>query len=333
MLYWIEYQDHPTFEKIFRLYDCYFSLFDLSSQCSLHSLPTPLFKCGNCKPFFTFAHYTGVLIPDFCLNTMMNLDVNNDPRRQRLFLNMYLQRMCSPRQMDLDYSLSQMLHIILSPTKVLVLWFSFWHIATRWLHGESVLGKDREMNCRDQEPMGAWWSVFYSDHDAVCYGVFWILWNDPVDVRYCIFSHCTVFEPTASEYQAAGKWHIVASVGEQGGEIPYTSFIALGSYIKNNQETLKSFLKAIKKAHTFLAEKSSKEVAECIVKQFPSTTIDSIETSINSYKSIDAWKTDLQATEASFDRLQDIMDSAGELTERAPFDKIVDNSLAKAVFG
>ena len=195
MLYWIEYQDHPTFEKIFRLYDCYFSLFDLSSQCSLHSLPTPLFKCGNCKPFFTFAHYTGVLIPDFCLNTMMNLDVNNDPRRQRLFLNMYLQRMCSPRQMDLDYSLSQMLHIILSPTKVLVLWFSFWHIATRWLHGESVLGKDRKVNCRDQEPMGAWWSVFYSDHDAVCYGVFWALWNDPVDVRYCIFSHCTVFEP------------------------------------------------------------------------------------------------------------------------------------------
>ena len=145
--------------------------------------------------------------------------------------------------------------------------------------------------------------------------------------------YCTVFEPTASEYQAAGKWHIVASVGEQGGEIPYTSFIALGSYIKNNQETLKSFLKAIKKAHEFLAEKSSKEVAECIVKQFPSTTIDSIETSINSYKSIDAWKTDLQATEASFDRLQNIMDSAGELTARAPFDKIVDNSLAKAVFG
>ena len=145
--------------------------------------------------------------------------------------------------------------------------------------------------------------------------------------------YCTVFEPTASEYEAAGKWHIVASVGEQGGEIPYTSFIALGSYIENNQETLKSFLKAIKKAHEFLEEKSSKEVAECIVKQFPSTTIDSIETSINSYKSIDAWKTDLQATEASFDRLQDIMDSAGELTERAPFDKIVDNSLAKAVFG
>ena len=145
--------------------------------------------------------------------------------------------------------------------------------------------------------------------------------------------YCTVFEPTASEYQAEGKWHIVASVGAQGGDIPYTSFIALDSYIENNQDTLKSFLKAIKKAHEFIASHSEKEVAESIVKQFPSTTITSIETSIKSYKSIDAWKLDLQATEESFTRLQDIMANAGELSSRVPFDKIVNNSLAKSVFG
>ena len=145
--------------------------------------------------------------------------------------------------------------------------------------------------------------------------------------------YCTVFEPTASEYQAEGKWHIVASVGAQGGDIPYTSFIALNSYIENNQDTLKSFLRAIKKAHEFIDTHSELEVAEAIVKQFPSTTITSIETSIKSYKSIDAWKTDLQATEGSFTRLQDIMSNAGELSTRVPFDKIVNNSLAKSVFG
>lgn len=62
---------------------------------------------------------------------MMNLEVNNDPRRQRVFMTMYLQRMCSLRQMDLDYSLSQMLHIILSPTKVLVLVFLISLVDTR----------------------------------------------------------------------------------------------------------------------------------------------------------------------------------------------------------
>ena len=144
--------------------------------------------------------------------------------------------------------------------------------------------------------------------------------------------YCTVFEPTASEYQANGSWHIVASVGEQGGEIPYTSFIALGSYIKNNQDTLEKFMKALRNAHEFIATHTEYEVAEAIVKQFPSTTINSIETSIKSYKKIDAWKTNLQATEASFTRLQNIMENAGELTARVPFDKIVDNSIAQKIF-
>ena len=143
--------------------------------------------------------------------------------------------------------------------------------------------------------------------------------------------YCTVFEPTASEYQANGTWHIVASVGEQGGEIPYTSFIALESYIKNNQETLKGFIKALKKAYEFMDEHTEYEVAEAIVKQFPSTTITSIEASIKSYKKIDAWKTDLMATETSFTRLQDIMENAGELPARAPFNKIVDNTIVMNV--
>ena len=145
--------------------------------------------------------------------------------------------------------------------------------------------------------------------------------------------YCTVFEPTASEYQASGKWHIVASVGEQGGEIPYTSFIALDSYIYNNRATLISFLKAIKKAHDFIRVNSELKVAECIVRQFPATTITSLETSIKNYKAIDAWNLNLQATESSFNRLQDIMINAGELQTKMDFYKLVNNSLAKEVFG
>ena len=144
--------------------------------------------------------------------------------------------------------------------------------------------------------------------------------------------YCTVFEPTASEYEKQGKWHIVASVGEAGGDIPYTSFIALESYIKNNKETLKSFLTAIKKAYEFINTHTEYQVAESIVKQFPSTTIESIEQSLKSYKSIDAWTTNLQATTFGFNRLQDIMINAGELDSKIDFSKLVDNSLAIEVF-
>lgn len=147
-----------------------------------------------------------------------------------------------------------------------------------------------------------------------------------------VADYCTVFEPTASEYAAEGKWHVVASVGVQSGEIPYTSFIALESFLKNNPATVKKFLSAIKKAHEFIDTHTELEVAQSIVKQFPSTTIKSIETSIKNYKNIDAWKKDLQATESSFNRLQTIMKSAGELSKNVDFNDLVDNSFAKEVF-
>lgn len=145
--------------------------------------------------------------------------------------------------------------------------------------------------------------------------------------------YCTVFEPTASEYQSEGKWYIVGSVGEQSGEIPYTSFIALDSYLSKNQDTVKGFLRALKKAFEFLKTHTEREVAEAIVKQFPSTTITSLEASVKSYKKIDAWKSDMTATAKSFDRLQDIMVNAGELSSKVPFSKLVDNTYVKEIFG
>ena len=75
------------------------------------------------------------------------------------------------------------------------------------------------------------------------------------------------------------------------------------------------------------------EVAESIVKQFPSTTISSIETSLKNYKAIDSWKRDMQATEQSFERLQNIMENAGELSSRISFEKLVNNKFAKEIFG
>lgn len=145
--------------------------------------------------------------------------------------------------------------------------------------------------------------------------------------------YCTVFEPTASEYEEQGKWHVVASVGEQAGEIPYTAFIALDSYINKNPETVKSFLKAIKKAFEFIGTHKDKEVAEAIVKQFPSTTIKSLQKSVESYRKINAWKTNMQPTEESFTRLQDIMENSGELAKRISYGDIVNLKYAKEIFG
>ena len=145
--------------------------------------------------------------------------------------------------------------------------------------------------------------------------------------------YCTMFEPLASEYEKAGKGYVVASVGEGAGEVPYTSFVAKQSYIDKNTDTVNAFLRALKKAYDFMEAATDEEIAETIVGQFPSTSLESLTTSVKSYKDIDAWTDDLTMSEDSFNRLQDIMQNAGELDTRVPFEKIVNNSYAEAIFG
>ena len=82
---------------------------------------------------------------------------------------------------------------------------------------------------------------------------------------------------------------------------------------------------------TDACDKCVREIAECIQKFFPDTTVESLETSVQKYKDIDAWKENPVLKQEAFDKLQLIMTEAGELTQKAPYDKIVNNSFAEKV--
>lgn len=141
--------------------------------------------------------------------------------------------------------------------------------------------------------------------------------------------YCTMFEPTASEYQKAGKGYIVAAVGEASGVVPYTGFLAKRSWINKHETHVRGFLRAMLKAVDYAQKNTPEDIASKLFKQFPSTSYESITTSIKNYQSIDSWATDMAMTEASFNRLQDIIQSAGELPKRAAFADLVDNRYVK----
>ena len=120
--------------------------------------------------------------------------------------------------------------------------------------------------------------------------------------------YCTMFDPVAYEYEAAGKGYVVASIGEASGEVPYTCFIAKSSWLKKNTPTAESFLYAITKAVKYINETESSDVAPYLTKYFEGVNETAISASIQRYKNIDAWRTELSMTEDSFNRLQDIID-------------------------
>ena len=144
--------------------------------------------------------------------------------------------------------------------------------------------------------------------------------------------YCTMFEPTASEYQAAGKGYIVASVGEASGEVPYTCFMAKDSWLKANESTAKGILRAVAKAVKYVNEAEETAVAEALKAYFDGTSAASLTASVKSYKKIDAWVKNPAMTQDSLTRLQDIIEGAGELSRRVTLAELTNNKYAEEVY-
>lgn len=141
--------------------------------------------------------------------------------------------------------------------------------------------------------------------------------------------YVSLFEPTASELEKEGYGYIVASIGELGGDVPYTTYNAKKSYIEENPEVIEGFTKAIQKGLDYVHNHSAEEIATYLTDYFPDTSEEEIAQIIQKYKDIDSWYDTTYISEEDFNHIQDIIENAGELDERAPYDKLVDNTYAE----
>ena len=142
--------------------------------------------------------------------------------------------------------------------------------------------------------------------------------------------YVTLFEPTATEFELTGQGHILASIGEDSGEIPYTAYFANKSYMEENSDVISAFTRAIYKGQQYVANANAEDVANLIVDFFPDTDVSVLTKVVERYRDIGAWATDPVLEQDSFERLQDVMQSAGELDVRADYSEVVDTSFAKA---
>lgn len=137
--------------------------------------------------------------------------------------------------------------------------------------------------------------------------------------------YVTLFEPSAFQIEKQGLGYVVASIGKNGGEVPYTVYNARKSYIDKNPEIIKSFEKAIQKGLDYVKNEKSEKIAEAITGYFPDLSMNELIEIVKRYKENDSWYTTTKITEDQFNKVQDIMSSAGYLNKRAPYKKLVNN--------
>ena len=141
--------------------------------------------------------------------------------------------------------------------------------------------------------------------------------------------YVTLFEPTATEVELAGQGYVLCSIGAESGEIPYTAYFAVQSYLDQHGDTVQKFTNAIAKGQKWVQDHTDRQVAEAIADQFPDTDVAVLEQVAARYRQIGAWKTVPTMEEEDFQRLMDVMEEAGELEARVEFRDLTTNAFAE----
>lgn len=134
--------------------------------------------------------------------------------------------------------------------------------------------------------------------------------------------YTTLFEPLASTFELQGNGYVLESVGNLAGYIPYTCYSSLESYIEENPEIIQGFANALYEGMVWVDEHTAMEVAEAISPQFADTNVEFLAEIVQNYKDLDTWNPDLVLGEEGYNRLIDVMKTAGEIEEGAPYTEI-----------
>lgn len=143
--------------------------------------------------------------------------------------------------------------------------------------------------------------------------------------------YVALFEPTATILEKEGKGHVVASIGEYAKELPYTCYSSTKSYIQSNRSLIENFTKAVYEAQTWVYSHTNEEIATSIQEYFKELEYADLVKIVKRYRDIEAWGKSPLFTEASMQKLMDIMLLASEITSRADYSEIVDTSFANKV--
>lgn len=138
------------------------------------------------------------------------------------------------------------------------------------------------------------------------------------------------FEPFATTLESEGSGTVVASLGTESGYVPYTAYCTKKSYMEKNPELIQKFTNAIQKGMDYVNSHSAEEIAKTIAPQFKETPVDKIATIVGRYKDQDTWKDDTIFEKESFELLENILEEAGELSERVPYEKLVTTQFSEA---
>lgn len=94
-------------------------------------------------------------------------------------------------------------------------------------------------------------------------------------------------------------------------------------------DLIQKFTNALQKGMDYVNSHTAEEIAKTIQPQFAETPLENITKIVKRYQEQDTWKENLVFEKSSFELLENILEEAGELPERVPYEDLVTTEFAE----
>lgn len=136
-------------------------------------------------------------------------------------------------------------------------------------------------------------------------------------------------QPTTEELLARGAAHLVASMGEATGPVPFSSYMTTGDRLRREPELLLGFTRAVYRTQRWMAGHQADEIADLIAPDFADIPADLRRRAVARYAGQGTWATHPVLERPGFDWLHEILLGGGFIKRRHRYEDLIDTRYAR----
>ncbi len=138
-------------------------------------------------------------------------------------------------------------------------------------------------------------------------------------------------QPAVEQLLAEGAAHLVASMGDATGPVPFSSYMTTSRLLREDPDTVRRFTRGLFRAQRWMATHAAADIAELIAPSFPGIDPEIRRRVVERFQRQGTWPGDPILREPGYDYLQRILLDGGFIRSAHRYEDLVDTAIARQV--
>ena len=138
-------------------------------------------------------------------------------------------------------------------------------------------------------------------------------------------------QPVVEQLLAEGAAHLVASMGEATGPLPFSSYMTTARFLRDEPDTVRRFTRGLFRAQRWMASQAGVDIADLIAPSFPDIDPEIRRRAVERYHRQGTWPSDPILRQPGYEYLQRILLDGGFIRSAQRYEDLVETAIAREV--